>query len=67
MIWVGGELLEPQLFEIDTAAFISVVPAMEQAVERASLRQLSDADLLASVVEAANPVMRQQSGNASSE
>lgn len=67
MIWVGGALLEPQLFEMDTAAFISVVPAIEQAAERESSRQFGGAALLAAIKEAANSAVREQSGNASNE
>lgn len=67
MIWVGGELLEPQLFEMDAAAFISVVLAIEQAAARESSRQLDGAALLATIKETANSAVREQSGNASNE
>lgn len=67
MIWFGGELLEPQLFEMDAAAFISVVPAIEQAAARDSSRQPGGAALLAAIEEAANSVLREKSGNARSE
>ncbi|MCT1394391.1 MULTISPECIES: hypothetical protein [Microbacterium] len=67
MIWVGGELLEPQLFEMDAVAFTSAVPAMEQAAERASRQQIGNAALLIALEEAASSAMREQSSNASTE
>lgn len=66
MIWVGGELLEPQLFDGHGSSYLSC--SCNGASCGASFaQQIGNAALLIAIEEAASYAMRDQSGNASNE